>query len=159
MGVGLAVRPRWSYRTLCLGFEGRWAITNLDILACQCVRTNNLSGIERVGGQGSVKSSFQLNVGLGESSKLNLPAIEIGDTSFVPIAGTLVFANLNAELNVTLNEAVAYYLSVSFSARLGAEPSSLYSNGINTISGIHNAWKIRLFQNKKRTRLMNDAHT
>jgi hypothetical protein len=96
-----------------------------------------------------IKSSFQLNMGLGESSKLNLPVIEIGDTSFVPTAGTLVFANLNAELNVTLNEAVAYYLSISFSARLGAEPSSLYSNGINTISGIHNAWKIRLFQDKK----------
>lgn len=96
-----------------------------------------------------IKSSFRVNMGLGESMKVNLPSISIGDTTITPSAGTLIFANLNGRLDIKLNENVAYHLRVSLSARLGAEPSSLYTNGLNTIVGIHNAWKIRLFRNKK----------
>jgi hypothetical protein len=96
-----------------------------------------------------VKSSFRINTGIGESQKVNLPTIEIGDTVIVPTAGKLTYANINAELNVQLNKSVAYFFGFGASAKVGTEPSSLYTNGLNSITGIHNAWKIRLFSNDK----------
>lgn len=96
-----------------------------------------------------IKSSFQINMGLGESQQVNLPGIEIADTVLSLEGGNLIYANLNTELNVTLNNSVAYYFNIGFSARIGSEPISLYTNGLNTITGIKNAWKIRLFSNDK----------
>lgn len=96
-----------------------------------------------------IKSSFRLNMGIGESQRVRLPSVEIGDTVIVPSAGTLVFANLHAQLNIQLNKSVAYHFGAGFSARVGSQPSSMYSNGLSTVAGIHNAWKIRLFSNDK----------
>lgn len=96
-----------------------------------------------------IKSSFHLNMGLGESEKVDLPPLLIGDSTILAKSGSITFANLQCHLNIRLNESVTYMFRWGFSARIGSEVNSLYSNGLNTINGIHNAWMIRLFETDK----------
>ena len=96
-----------------------------------------------------IKSYFHLQMGLGQGAKANLPSIQIGDTSIVPTAGSMVYANLSTQLNIKLHNSICYIFRAGYAGRVGTEPSSLYTNGLNTLAGLHNSWMIRVYENQK----------
>ena len=83
-----------------------------------------------------IKTAFQVSVGIGNSEKLNLPPVTIGDTTINSALGTLAYYNLAARFDLKLNNWISFELRVGGSARIGSEPSSLFVNGLNTITGV-----------------------
>ena len=94
-----------------------------------------------------IKSSFRVNMGIGRSS-LNYPPILIGDSLVDRTSGSLLFANLSMRFDLRLQDWVSFSYRVSGAARVGSDPQTLFTNGLNTIVGNNIGWKIRLFQNK-----------
>ena len=95
------------------------------------------------------KTSFRMNMGYGNSNNVSLPSFNFLDSTYSFKTGSLVYANLSFQLDARLKDWVAFYLNIGASARVGVEPRSLYTNGLNTILAIRTGWKIRLLETKK----------
>ena len=94
-----------------------------------------------------IKSSFRVNMGIGRSS-LSYPPILIGDSLVDRASGSLLFANLSMRFDLKLQDWVSFSYRASGAARVGSDPQTLFTNGLNTIVGNNIGWKIRLFQNR-----------
>jgi hypothetical protein len=95
------------------------------------------------------KSTLRYNMGVGSSSKIELPSTDIGDSTSEPTIGNLLYSSLNFQVDLRLKEWVSYVLRIGASARVGLQPQTIFTNGLNAVLGVSNSWKFRLYQNEK----------
>ncbi len=94
-------------------------------------------------------SSFSLFVGYGESTRLPLGEITIGDTTLSSSSGSLAFASLGLSYEQRIKEWLSFYLSLNGSARIGLERRGLLTQGLNTYVGYNLGWKIKIWDNER----------
>jgi hypothetical protein len=93
------------------------------------------------------KSSFRTSTGVGSSRISELPPIQIGDSLIPSPSGDLLFVNMRYQFDLRMKEWASFYAGLDLSGRLGSEPYSLYTNGLNSLVGFDMGWKLVLFEN------------
>jgi len=96
-------------------------------------------------------TSFNLMMGSGISSTYNFPTIPIGDKEINIKNGDLLFGSLHAGFSQKINDWAMAYLNVGFTGRFGAEPASMLTQGLNSITGISYGMKFNLLRTQKST--------
>jgi hypothetical protein len=94
-----------------------------------------------------IKTSFRMNVGIGNSNEIDIPLFNIGDTT-LSISGSLLYANLIFTYNQRIKAWVSFYITTGLSLRVGADAGSLLLDGLNTLSETDIGWKLRLYHSK-----------
>jgi hypothetical protein len=96
-----------------------------------------------------INTSLQANLGFGNTSKLKVPGIFIGDYEILSFEGRITFFNTDIQYQQRFTPWLALYLSFRISGRLGSDISTIMADGINTLSGGDIGWLIRITHNKK----------
>ena len=96
-----------------------------------------------------INTSFQANIGLGQTSRLTVPGIKIGDHEIIAFEGKLLFANLSVNYRQRFNNWLSLDISAKIVARLGADMSTILVDGVNTMTGVEVGWLIKIYQGKK----------
>jgi len=96
-----------------------------------------------------IKTSFQANIGIGQTSRLTVPGINIGDYELITFEGKLLFVNLGINYQQRFNDWLSLYISAKIAARLGVDMSTILVDGVNTMTGGEIGWLIKIYQGKK----------
>lgn len=80
-------------------------------------------------------TSFSSNLGLGTTTDYTLPPIDLGDTTLTIRGGSILFANLGIRYSQRVKDWVSFFLTVGGTGRIGVDPQSLFTQGVNTITG------------------------
>ena len=94
-------------------------------------------------------SSFKLYVGYGDSQRLPLQSLDLGDTVLTTSNGSLAFATLGVNYEQRIKDWLSFYLSVGGTARVGLETRGLLTQGLNTYIGYQLGWKIKIWENER----------
>ena len=96
-----------------------------------------------------ITTSLMINVGVGSTSTITIPPIDINGVSTPAINGTIMFA----ETGINYQQRFTPWLSLNINAimvgRFGVNAFSLLFDGVNTISGGSIGWRIRMIRTKK----------
>ena len=94
-------------------------------------------------------TSFNLMMGYGSSSGYEFPPIQIGDYELNISSGELFFGSLLAGYSQQINDWATAYVSFGFSGRFGAEPTSILTQGFNSITGVNYGMKFNVLRTRK----------
>lgn len=98
-----------------------------------------------------INTNLMINVGVGSTSTITIPATEINGITTPEINGTIMFA----ETGINYQQRFTPWLSLNVNAimvgRFGINAFSLLFDGVNTISGGSIGWRIRMVHAKKFT--------
>ncbi len=94
-------------------------------------------------------TSFSQNLGIGFSAPIESPTVNIGGVEVTLRQTTLIYANLFFRYNQRIKDWVSFYIRLGGAARVGTDPGTLLTQGVNTMIGTRMGWKIRLFQTEK----------
>jgi hypothetical protein len=94
-------------------------------------------------------TGFRGNIDIGQTSKLTIPGIKIGDYEIPPFDGKLLFVSLGVNYDQRFNPWLSMYISAQFVARLGANMSTILVDGLNTMTGGEIGWRIKIYQGKR----------
>ncbi len=96
-----------------------------------------------------ISTSLKINVGVGSTSVITIPPMEIDGIVTPAIYGTIMFA----EASFYYQQKFTPWLSLNIHSislgRFGADAFSLLFDGVNTIYGGSIGWKIRMFKSEK----------
>ena len=94
-------------------------------------------------------TSFSMNLGLGSTSEYLLPAVPVGDTTLSVRGGNVLFVHLGMRYQQKVKDWLSAYLRVSLTGRIGSEPQSLFTQGVNTIQGFDIGWNVMALRREK----------
>lgn len=94
-------------------------------------------------------TSFNLLMGSGVSSTYDFPTIPIGDKEIDIKNGDLLFGSLHAGYSQQINDWSMAFFNVGVTGRFGAEPASMLTQGLNSITGISYGMKFNLIRRQK----------
>ena len=94
-------------------------------------------------------TSFRLTLGYGESKRLPLNQVQIGDTVLSATRGSLAYVMLNLNYEQRIKEWLSFYLTLGGSARVGLDTRGLLTQGLNTYYGYEIGWKVKIWDNEK----------
>jgi len=94
-------------------------------------------------------TSFNLNMGYGSSSGYDFPVVTIGDYELNISSGELFFGTLHAGYSQQINDWSMAFVNIGVTGRFGAEPTSLLTQGLNSLTGISYGMRFNVFRSKK----------
>jgi hypothetical protein len=95
-----------------------------------------------------VNTYIQNRVGLGQTLNVDIPELEIQGVP-VQIKGELLFTFLKLEYQQSIKDWLAFRASFDVVGRLGTQPGSLISEGVNLVSGYEFGWMFKIYDDKK----------
>jgi hypothetical protein len=96
-----------------------------------------------------IVTSFEANIGIGQTSKLTIPGFDIGDYELFAFEGSLLFVGLNIQYQQRFNDWLALFFTAKLAARIGSNMSTILVDGVNTIAGGEIGWLIKIYQGRK----------
>lgn len=95
-----------------------------------------------------ITNHIRNSIGVGGTSILSIPPIEVGGTEVEILLGSLLYAQLDFEYQHAVKEWLGVWFRFELTSRLGTETSTLISQGITLLSGFEIGWKARIWQNR-----------
>jgi hypothetical protein len=96
-----------------------------------------------------IYTNLNFQMGVGVSAKFDAPPLPIGGFEFNVIGGSNVYANLNVGYTQRINNWASLNFGVNMSGRIGTAPSSILTQGLNSIVGSSFGMKFKLYEGKK----------
>lgn len=93
---------------------------------------------------------LQMNMGIGQTVGLDLPQIQIDSNIIVTgRVGSITLTDLKIEYQAKLNNWLAFWLNYEIYGRLGTQPRTIFSQGINISTGYEFGWLFKLYEDKR----------
>jgi hypothetical protein len=96
-----------------------------------------------------LNSFFNSKLGLAQSKSVEFPLGEVNGSPIYGETGGILFAVLGFDYQQNIKDWMAFKARINISARLGTEIQSLWSLGINSISGYELSWNLRISDGEK----------
>lgn len=101
-----------------------------------------------------MRSSFitthvQADIGIGNTSVLEIPGIEVGEYEIFNFTGQLMYFDLDVQYQQGFTPWLALFITAKASGRVGTEMSTILVDGVNTLSGGTIGWLVRIMQTQK----------
>lgn len=96
-----------------------------------------------------ITTSLRADIGLGETSKLRVPGLKIGDYEVLAFEGQILFINADISYKQRFNDWLALFFTMKVAGRLGTDMSTILADGVNTIGGGEIGWLIRIMHSDK----------
>lgn len=96
-----------------------------------------------------VVTSLQADMGMGITSTLVLPGIEIGEKEILSFEGKILFADVDIQYQQRFTPWLSLYFSLRAAGRLGTNMSTILVDGLNTITGSDIGWLIRIWESNR----------
>ena len=93
-----------------------------------------------------IRTQFRNTLGIGMSSGLTLPPVDIGGVEYRFESGKLLFSKFQLEYQQKVKEWLGVWGKFGLSARLGTETQSLLTQGVTVTTGFELGWLLRLWQ-------------
>jgi hypothetical protein len=96
-----------------------------------------------------VRSYIRNNLGMSQTSDVDIPLGVIGEDTLFASRGGLLFANLGIEYQQTIKEWIAFRVKLKVNGRLGTGTSALLTSGVSAATGFELGWLMRLLETDK----------
>ena len=96
-----------------------------------------------------VRTSLQANMGFGSTSTLKIPGFEIDDNELFTFEGKLAFFDMSVRYQQRFRPWLAMYFTFKMAGRVGTDVSTIFVNGVTTLTGGDIGWLVRIHQSKK----------
>jgi len=96
-----------------------------------------------------VRSYIRNNLGMSQTSDVDIPLGVIGEDTLFASRGALLFANLGIEYQQTIKEWIAFRVKLKVNGRLGTGTSALLTSGVSATTGFELGWLMRLLETDK----------
>jgi len=96
-----------------------------------------------------INTALRIDVGVGSSSEMTIPSMDIGGVQTPVIYGYILFAGSEVGYEQRFTPWLSLYIDAEAIGRSGTDAFSLLYDGINTISGGDIGWRVRVLQSKK----------
>jgi len=93
-----------------------------------------------------VRTYYKNSLGVGATSGLSLPPIQIGGNEVQFETGSILFSTLQMEYQQAATEWLGVWVDLRLAGRLGTETASLVSQGVTVVSGYDFGWLVRAWQ-------------
>ena len=93
-----------------------------------------------------INTYIRNSVGIGQALDLEIPIIEIGDSTVLGLRGDLVFVSLDFEYHQAVKDWLAVWGRFNILARLGNDTQALLSQGITAVTGFEVGWLFKLMK-------------
>jgi hypothetical protein len=93
-----------------------------------------------------VRTYYKNSLGVGATTGLTLPPIEIGGNQVQFETGSILFTTLRIEYQQAATEWLGVWADLQVAGRLGTETESLLSQGVTVVSGYDFGWLIQAWQ-------------
>lgn len=96
-----------------------------------------------------ISTHFQVDVGYGQTSVLEIPGIEVGDYEIFSFTGQLMYFDVDVQYQQRFTPWLALFMTGKMSSRLGTDMSTILADGVNTLRAGNVGWLIRIIQTQK----------
>ncbi len=94
-------------------------------------------------------TSVKMGVGLAQTENIEYLAIQIGDYELLSLEGDILFSDASVSYHQRIKDWLGIFVNYKFSARVGAEFSSLFVEGINTVNEFDVGWVMKVYESRK----------
>ena len=121
-----------------------------DTLQIKIPALNGHSFIPQGRAGGTFISSFlKISVGAAQTELIDFGVLEINGREIYNFDGSVLFSDVDIEFQHKIKDWLGVYFRYRSAARFGNQISSLYSEGLNTISGYDLGWILKVSEGKK----------
>ncbi len=92
---------------------------------------------------------FNSTLGLAQSQSVEFQLGEVNGRPIYGETGSILFAVLGFDYQQNIKDWIAFKARINISARIGTELQSLWSLGLNSISGYELSWNLKLSEGEK----------
>lgn len=96
-----------------------------------------------------ISTHVQADIGIGNTSVLEIPGIEVGEYEIFNFTGQLMYFDLDVQYQQRFTPWLALFITAKMSGRVGTEMSTILVDGVNTLSGGTIGWLVRIMQTQK----------
>lgn len=96
-----------------------------------------------------ITSQFKIMVGTAQTESFDVAQIQFNGKDIYTLDGNIFFSSVIIDYQQRVKDWLAVYFRYSLAARFGTEFSSLYAEGLNTLSGKEIGWLIKLVDHRK----------
>jgi hypothetical protein len=89
------------------------------------------------------------NIGFGSTPTLTIGTIELDSVKLFEFDGQIVFVDVAVHYQQRFTPWLTLYLRGNLAGRLGTDMSTIFADGINTLTGFKIGWLIRFYQSKQ----------
>lgn len=96
-----------------------------------------------------ISSFLKISVGAAQTEPIDFGVLEINGREIYNFDGTVLYSDIDIEFQQKIKDWLGIYFRYRSAARFGAQISSIYSEGLNTVSGYELGWIIKVSEGKK----------
>ncbi len=93
-----------------------------------------------------VRTQFRNTIGVGVSSGISIPAIEIGGVEYNYETGSLLYSTIGVEYQNAVKDWLAVSIQFRIVGRLGTETTSLLTQGVTVANGFDFGWLLKIWE-------------
>lgn len=93
-----------------------------------------------------IRTMFRNTIGVGVSSGISIPVIEIGGEEYHFETGSLLYSTIQAEYQNAVKDWLSVWVEFQIVGRLGTETSSLLTQGVTVINGFDFGWLLKIWE-------------
>jgi len=96
-----------------------------------------------------VNTSLLTYIGIGSTTVVRYPGIDIGDHEIPPFEGNILFLTMKVKYQQKFTPWLGLYFSMNVAGRVGTDLTTILADGVNTISGGDIGWIVRIMKRDK----------
>ncbi len=96
-----------------------------------------------------IKTYLFGSIGLGTTSMMNVPGLEVGGREILAFTGQLMFLSANLQYQQKVNDWLAIFFNYKLVGRVGSDVGMILVDGFNSLSGADLGWLFRLYHNER----------